>query len=196
MSDYSVISSVSSTLKGLLDSSITQSADPQLHNVPIDLHSPKEIQQSGPATAVSVWLYNISRMPEMLNDPPERLGSDQMARVSLPVLMYYLITPMTVDPLARHALLGKVLQVFLDNAIVRGADLKGVLEGTSEQLRVNLEALTLEELSLVWYALGEPYQLSVTYLVQVVKIDSDREPIRTKPVLRREVRYAQILAET
>jgi len=86
--------------------------------------------------------------------------------------------------------------VFNDRAILRGVDLKGVLQGTVEQLRVNLEALTLEELSLVWYALSEPYQLSVTYLVQVVKIDSNLEPVLSSPVLKKDSRYTQILAAT
>jgi len=70
-----------------------------------------------------------------------------------------------------------------------------VLAGTSEQLRVNLEALTIEELSLIWEALAEPYQLSITYLVQVVKIDSDRESLRYSPVLERDATASLILSE-
>ena len=109
------------------------------------------------------------------------------------MLLYYLVTPIADDPLNRHRLLGKVLQVLYDNSILRGAFLKGSLSGTSEQLRVNLEALTLEELSLVWDALNEPYQLSVTYLVQLVKIDSDLEPVSSPLVVEKEANYMQIL---
>ena len=126
----------------------------------------------------------------------QRQRPDQEPAHSLPVLLYYLITPITTDPLTSHTILGKVLQVFNDNAILRGADLRGTLQGTTEQLRINLEALTLEELSLVWYALSEPYQLSVTYLVQLVYIGSDREPIHSPPVLRRNSSYKQILSVT
>jgi len=197
MSDYTVISAVSQTLKALLDANFAQSNDSHVSGVLSDLHSPKELQQTGqPTTVVSVWLYKVSRMAEMLNEPPVRRAWNQVGQAPLPVLLYYLITPMTADPLTRHALLGKVLQVFHDHAILRGADLQGVLQGTAEQIRVNLEALTLEELSLVWYALSEPYQLSVTYQVQVAQIDSDLEPMRVTPVVRREARYAQIVAES
>jgi hypothetical protein len=131
-----------------------------------------------------------------LNEPPVRRNLHQESPAPLPLLLYYLITPITADPVTSQNLLGKVLQVFNDNAILRGGSLRGVLQGTSEQLRLNLEALTLEELSLVWYALSEPYQLSVTYLVQVVNIDSDREPIQSSPVLRRTAAYKQIVAVT
>jgi hypothetical protein len=133
-------------------------------------------------------------MAEMLNEPPERRSATQMARTPLPVLLHYLVTPMAADPLTCQTLLGRVLQVFNDRSILRGADLQGTLQNSTEQLRVNLEALTLEELSLVWEALGEPYQLSVTYLVQVAKIDSDLELTKSSPVLEKEATYSQILS--
>jgi hypothetical protein len=194
MGDYTTIGAVSKTLRDLLQEEITNSTDPHIKSVAIHLLSPKEMQAAGDTVGVSVWLYKVSRMAEMLNDPPQRKKADQVAHLALPLLLYYLITPMTTHPETRHVLLGKVLQVFNDHAILRGADLKGSLQGTTEQLRINLEALTLEELSLVWYALGEPYQLSITYLIQVVKIHSDLEPVHSSPVLKKEMAYEQILA--
>lgn len=193
MSDYTVISAISSTLKEILRQNITLSPDTELHGVEIYLLSPKEMQDAG-NTGISVWLYKVTRMAEMLNEPPERIGPNQIARVPLPVLLFYLVTPITSDPGTRHTLLGRILQVLNDHSILRGSDLQGVLEGTNEQLRVNLEALSLEELSLVWEALSEPYQLSVTYLVQVAKIDSDLEPIKSGPVIEKQAEYSQILS--
>lgn len=192
MSDYTVISAVSSTLKELLRQNITLNKDLELGGVEIYLLSPKEMQDLG-NTGISVWLYKVSRMAEMLNEPPERISPNQVARVPLPLVLFYLVTPITGDPGTRHTLLGRVLQVLNDHSILRGSDLQGVLEGTNEQLRVNLEALSLEELSLVWEALNEPYQLSVTYLVQVAKIDSDLEAIKSSPVIEKKSTYSQIL---
>jgi hypothetical protein len=194
MSDYSVLSAVSSTLQTLLTDNITNALAVPL-NVPIQLFSPKEMDTMGQVPGISLWLYKVSRMAEMLNEPPERKSMNQIARTPLPVLMHYLVTPMATDPLTRQTLMGRVLQVFNDHSILRGADLQGVLQNTTEQLRVNLEALTIEELSLVWEALGEPYQLSVTYLVQVAKIDSDLELLRSSPVLDKETTYTEILSK-
>ena len=194
MSDYSVLSAVSSTLLTLLTDNITNALTVPL-NVPIQLYSPPEMDtRRDRCPGISLWLYKVSRMAEMLNEPPERKSATQMARTPLPVLLHYLVTPMATDPITRQTLLGRVLQVFNDHSIMRGADLQGVLQNTTEQLRVNLEALTLEELSLVWEALGEPYQLSVTYLVQVAKIDSDLELVKSSPVLEKETTYSQILS--
>lgn len=193
MSDFSVIGAISLTMREILNQRITLSTGP-LNGIAIDLRSPKELQVAG-TQAVSVWLYKVSRMAEMWNDPPDRRGLNQIQGAPLPLELHYLVTPMLQDPVTRHTVLGRVLQVLNDSPILRGANLQGVLQGTSEQLRVNLEALTLEELSLVWEALHEPYQLSVTYLVQVAKIDSDLEPLRSSPVLERDVDYVQIVAE-
>jgi hypothetical protein len=193
MSDYNVIGAASNTMQDLLNRNITLLPGP-LFNVPINLRSPQEMRDSG-LNGVSVWLYKVSRMSEMLNDPPTRISPTQMSRVPLPLQLYYLVTPLLDDPIARHTVLGRVLQVFNDFSILRGTDLRGVLAGTGEQLRVNLEALTIEELSLIWEALAEPYQLSVTYLVQVVKIDSDLEALRSSPVLERDASYNLIISE-
>ena len=195
MSDYSVLSAVSSSLQAMLTNNVTNALAVPL-NVPVQLFSPPDMNSQGTVPGISLWLYKVSRMAEMLNEPPERRSATQLARTPLPVLLHYLVTPMATDPLTCQTLLGRVLQVFNDHAILRGADLRGVLQNSTEQLRVSLEALTLEELSLVWEALGEPYQLSVTYLVQVAKIDSDLELTKSSPVLEKEAMYSQILSMT
>lgn len=195
MSDYSVLSAVSSTLMTLLTKDITNALAGPL-NVPVSLLSPKEMDTSGNVPGISLWLYKVSRMAEMLNEPPERRTATQIARTPLPVMLHYLVTPMSAEPATSQTLLGRVLQVFNDHTILRGADLQGALQNSNEQLRVNLEALSLEELSLVWEALAEPYQLSVSYLVQVAKIDSDLELTKSSPVLEKETTYSQILSMT
>jgi hypothetical protein len=194
MSDYPVISAVSETLRALLTANITQSTDSQIRNVPIELLSPREMEDNQENLGVSVWLYRVSRFGDMLNEPPQRVSSTQMARTPLPILLYYLITPVAGHPLTRHTLLGKVLQVMNDNAILRGANLKGILAGTTDQLRLVLETLSLEDLSLVWDALSEPYQLSVSYLVQLASIDSADQPVQTGVVLQKNTEYTQILS--
>jgi hypothetical protein len=194
MSDYPVISAVSQTLKSLLTANITQSTDSQIKNVPIELLSPRELQDKNESLAVSVWLYRVARMSDMLNEPPQRVAPNLIAATPLPLLLHYLVTPISGDALTRHALMGKVLQVLNDHSIVRGADLQGILQGATDQLRVALEALSLEDLSLVWDALSEPYQLSVSYVVQTVSIDSALEPVNTTPVLQKQTVYSKILS--
>lgn len=196
MSDFTVIRAVTETLKALLEEHITNSSEPQLNGVAIDLRSPKEMREdvgSGVmgARGVSLWLYQVSRNADLLNHPPRRVD-DRLERHPIPINLCYLLTPIMNDPLDEQTLLGRALQVFNDHGTVAGATLQGSLAGGSEKLRLNLEPLSLEELTRVWDALKESYQLSVGYLVQAVSIDSDHEPVGVSPVLVRHNHYAQI----
>jgi hypothetical protein len=192
MSDFTAVRAVSLTLKDLLKDHITNSTEPQLSGVGILLKSPKEMRESG-STGVSLWLYRVMRNEHRYNSTPPRASLDQRPSRPLPVNLYYLVTPITEEPEGEQTLLGRVLQVFNDHAALRGGDLKDTLEGAGDELRLTLEALSLEELTRVWAALKEPYQLSVCYLVQLVTIDSDHEPVECHPVLVRESTHTQIL---
>jgi hypothetical protein len=196
MSDFTAVRAVTETLFGILQAGITNSADPQLQGVPIDLRSPKEMREDNGATGVSLWLYRITRDADFLNRPPERISPNQYRRSVLPLHLYYLVTPLVVKPEDRQTLIGRVLQLFNDNSTLSGALLADSLAGSQEAFRVTLETLTLEELTRVWHSLAEPYDLSVSYEVQVVSIDSDLEAVETQPVLVRQAGYAQIVGNS
>jgi uncharacterized protein DUF4255 len=85
------------------------------------------------------------------------------------------------------------VQTLNDHSILMGADLVDTLAGAPDQFRVMLEPFSLEELTRVWTALEESYQMSVTYSVQVVTIDSDREAVDAPPVLERRSVYEEIV---
>ncbi|OLB36150.1 MAG: hypothetical protein AUH11_12005 [Acidobacteria bacterium 13_2_20CM_57_17] len=193
MSDFTVIRAASDTLKSILETGITNSPDPQLNGVPIDLRSPKEMREDNNASGISLWLYRVGRDADLLNRPPERISPNQFRRSSLPVRLYYLVTPLVAKPEDRQTLLGRVLQLLNDHTQLLGADLQDSLVGSTDEFRVNLETLTLEELTRVWFSLSEPYDLSVSYEVQVVTIDSDGEPVEQPPVLVRTATYEQIV---
>jgi hypothetical protein len=183
-------------LQSLLQDHITNSPDPQLSNVPIDLASPREMRDAaGPnntPNGISLWLYRVARNGDVLNQPQVPVG-DELPRPPLPLDLFYLVAPITATPDNEQALLGRVLQVFSDHSILRGSDLKDDLTGEPTELRVTLETLSLEELTRIWSALEESYQLSSSYHVQVVRIESGHEPLRASPVRQRRMRHDQIL---
>jgi Pvc16 N-terminal domain len=193
MSEFTAIRAVTETLSTLLEEHITNSTDLQLAGVAIELNSPKEMRATPPKSGVSLWLYRVTRNGDTLNGPPLRVGPDEELPRPLPLDLHYLVTPMTGNEEDEQMLLGRVLQTLNDHTVIRGTDLQGDLAGEDTQLRVNLEQLTLEELTRVWSALEEPYQLSVSYQIQVVNVSTAHEPVRTAPVLVEETEYDQIL---
>lgn len=199
MSEFTAIRAVSQTLLEILEAHITNSSEPELNGVQIDLRSPREMRGNGngqQSFGISLWLYQVTRNPDLLNHPPERPAPDRVLRRALPIDLYYLVTPLATEPADEQALMGRVLQIFNDHPTLRGSDLRDSLQNTPTELRLILEAPSLEELTRVWHSLQEPYQLSVTYIVQLLSIHSDLEPVQSSPVTVLETEYEQILAVT
>jgi hypothetical protein len=86
--------------------------------------------------------------------------------------------------------LGKVLQVLYDRAILEGSDLVGSLATGNEPLRAILNPVSLEETTRVWQALELSYRLSVCYVVRVAIVDSTREQY-LQPVLEKSSTYGE-----
>jgi hypothetical protein len=171
MSDFTVIRAVSETLKALLSDAITNATDPEVPKVPIGLDSPKEMRGSD---GVSLWLYRVVRNADTFNDPPSRPAPDRELRRRLPLDLHYL------------------LQTLSDHAVLRGAELKDSLIGSTDELHVTMETLTLEELTRIWTALGDSYEPSITYLVTLAPVDSDLEPVISRRVLTKRITYALV----
>jgi hypothetical protein len=197
VSAYWSISGVTDSLVGLLDTHITQSGDSQIKGVPVSDGSPKDVREDLGTThrGISVWLYRVTRNPDLLNAPPTREAADELPYHPLPVDLHYLVTPLAGDRDDEQVLFGRVLQVLNDHTIIRGTDLVSPpLDPERVELRVLLDTLSLEDLTRVWNALQESYALSIGYVVQVVEIESHHEPRHTSPVVVREDGYHQIVA--
>ena len=172
-------------------------------NMVVSLNTPQEMTQNTPQQGVSVWLYRVLRDEQRLNAPPERLGPNQLRYPPLPLCLHYLVTPVIdrngnrAGPEVEQTVLGKVLQLFHDHPRLRGTDLRDDFSGTTVELHVRLEPLTLEEITRVWEALDGSYQLSVSYEVSVINIESALEPESFSPVLTALPEYGVIVsAET
>jgi Pvc16 N-terminal domain len=169
-----------------------------LRGMMVSLQTPPEMIDAG-REGVSLWLYRVMRDDQRLNEPPRRLTATTFAPRPLPLRLHYLVTPITTrdnlgDPDTEQFLLGKVLQSFHSHPLLRGADLRAELVGTDAELNVRLEALDLDQISRVWEALEGSYQLSVSYEVAVVDIDSARAPEVHAPVLQALAEAGPIVA--
>lgn len=154
----------------------------------VSLNTPKEMIERT-IVGVSVWLYRVIRDEERLNAPSFRRDFNSLECAPLPVRLHYLITPIinttvaVAGPETEQVILGKIMQTFHDHPTLRGADLQDDYIGTEVELNVRLESLALEEITRVWDALEGSYQLSLSYEVSVVNIESEIEPEKVAPVL-------------
>jgi len=195
MSDYSVIADVGETLKKLLWENIRNDSkiypDIIASEDDITLSSPAE-QEAGNSKKLSLYLYRVIENQFLKNQEIQNNDPKKIESIPLALDLFYIITPASEDRKKDHILLGKVMQVFFDNAIVRGTILKGdALRGTSEQLRLVLYSLPFEEIIQLWQSFSEKsFHLSVCYQVTPVRIDSTRE-IEAKRVVEKRDEYYQ-----
>jgi hypothetical protein len=146
----------------------------------VSLLAPEELEAAG-HEGVCLWLYRIERDDQTLNQP-RRAIRDGLLELPLPLRLHYLTVPVIdtqhrVDgPELEQNILGAVLQTFHDHATLRGADLRGDLAGSSQEIHVRLESLDLDQTSRMWEALNHAFQLCISYEVAVVPIDSALEP--------------------
>lgn len=186
MSDFAAIRAVSESLRLWIESQIT------LAGVTVSEQSPKQMVTAG-VDGISVWLYRVTRNEFVLNNPPTRPAPNQISKRSFPVNLHYLISFFMQDVRDEQLLLGRIIQLFNDQPVLRGSDLAGSLMGEDSEFRIHFETLTLEELSRIWYALQEPYRTSVSYLIEIVHIESLLDPTLSPPVLQRQATTAQIV---
>ena len=186
---YTALNATSQTLTHFLETRL-RSQDPlrtsfTVGGMVVSPETPREMTDR-PAEGLSVWLYRVIRDDQRLNDPPERIGPTQTRPAPLPLRLHYLMTPVTDsrtgNPLTEQLILGRVMQAFHSHSVLRGSDLQAEFIGTETELRMRLEPLGLEEITRVWEALDGSYQLSVSYEVALVNIDSDLEPESVAPV--------------
>jgi len=174
MSDYNAILYVGETLIRLLWDGIK--IDPEVSSIiqsedQITLSSPEEIESG---KKLSLFLYQIVENDYLKNQELQTVNSEKLNQPPLVLSFFYLITTHTQNIASDHLLLGKVMQIFHDNAILMGSVLHESLVG--EELRLILSPLSTDELNKIWSIISgsKPYKLSVSYEVTPVRIKSMR----------------------
>jgi hypothetical protein len=194
MSDYMVLAAAGESLLNVLWEEIQN--DPAINALinsaaQISLQSPYDLRDND-AVRLSIYLYRIVEDPHTKNQYPVRGNGDRLRKPPLTLDLYYMVTPLVGLPREQHIVLGKVMQVLYDRAILQGLDLVGTLANSAAELRVILNSVNLEENTRVWQALEMSYRLSVCYIVRVVLVDSLREQT-VIPVIEKTSRYGEKL---
>jgi hypothetical protein len=171
MADYPVIGDVSETLRSVIDAGLSSLVPPPT----VEVH---DLQ--GPITTVpahvTICLYDVTEDPSSKNRPRRKsagpAGTLRIDKPPMALLLRYLVTPWSGTRAADHQILGRVMQILYDGAIIHGPALQGGLAGTSEALKVTMTPIPLQERFWLWQAVQKAYRISVTYEVRVVNLDA------------------------
>jgi len=195
MANYTVIADVGETLIELLRDNMSDLIPEQDRMV---LCSPGEIEDD--ATRLSLFLYQVLENEHLKNQEMRPVNSNALQYPPLTLDLFYMMTSYpsqqiqdrTERTLEEHRILGRAMQIFYDNGILRGSVLRGSLAGTEEELRIILATMNMENITQMWNSFeGKPYRPSVFYQVTPASIASTRQRDVDR-VIRKDMRYYQI----
>lgn len=152
------------------------------------LHSEELISLQAPSreekpSQLSLYLYSVTECTNMRNLPQ----NTREPRTLLYLNLRFLITPTSKIPQFDQLLLGKVMQILGEKPILRGSDLQGSLNGSSEELKVTLDALSIDDLNKLWGTLDAPHKLCISYSVYPVPLKSEAKQVSNSLIVRKPV---------
>ena len=185
MADYPVIGDVSETLRSVLDAGLSSLVPPPT----VQVHDLQGTIPTAPAH-VTVCLYDVTEDASAKNRArrpvPGPPGTLRIEKPAMALLLRYLVTPWSGTRAADHQILGRVMQILYDGAIIHGPALQGGLAGTPDALKITLSPIPLQERFWLWQAVQKAYRISVTYEVRVVNLDAVEAPL-VRPVAARDL---------
>ncbi|MEF8816280.1 MAG: DUF4255 domain-containing protein [Salinibacter sp.] len=143
----------------------------------------------GVSTGVSLFLYRTVVNGTSRTPSGRRLPSGETQRSKLPLDLHYLLTVWADSASTQHQIAGWVMRTLETTPILP----KGVLNNVNpevfradETVEIILNDLSNEDLFRIWDVLGEPYRLSIPYLVRNVRIESE-ETVPGEGVVERRI---------
>lgn len=171
MSDFSVISEISNQILKLLRDNIC----PEL------IQSPESIKLVSPSEKnadfqLGLYLYDIQELREYQQVDLIRINGKQARYPSKPLNLHFALyinskSQMMSDAENELRIIGRIIQVLMDNAILQGTENEEEDEGAAA---ITLLNQSFEDKTKLWAALSMPYQLAVYFTVSPVVLSSQR----------------------
>lgn len=177
MSRDETLPDVSSTLLRLLNDALTPGT--------VTLAPPKNA-----TSRLTLFLYKVLENPYLKNEDRRiRQAADGSLLEEPPPLfvdLYYLLTAHALtaqpdEPIKAQRALSRAMRVLYDNGILAGSAIQTTSTADSgltsaDTLRITLNPISMEDMTRIWSVFPDTqYELSVTYLVTPVPIQSARE---------------------
>jgi hypothetical protein len=198
MPDYRAIADIGETLIELLRDNM-QDLIPRRQS--IVLASPGEIEENDDVR-LSLFLYQVLENVHLKNRDMQIKDPKTLVFPPIALDLYYMLTsyPSGVQDISErtkeeHSILGRVIQILNDNAVLTGSVLKGGLAMNGCDLHITLSPLSLDDMTKMWTTFpGKTFRSSICCLVTPVIIDTKRE-ITVQRVLSKESGYNRTVPE-
>lgn len=172
MTDYSIMVSVSETLKYLFTKN---NPPPSVHldQSSISFDSPADIHDDN-LPKLLIYLYKVSENSSLINAPVD-MGKQITFKVEIPlkppqpVDLHYLMIPYGKDRLAEMIMVEWILDTLYDNSIIDPKYYQGALKNNKDEIKIIQMPLSTNEIYNVWSLFtNKEFKLSLSYMVTPV----------------------------
>ncbi|HEX5749552.1 MAG TPA: DUF4255 domain-containing protein [Archangium sp.] len=193
MATYAAIPAIGQALLGLLKQSCPK---PEFANASFELYQANNFKKPM-EEGISLFLYRVTPSTARRNLPGRVDAKGRRFRRPLALDLHYLLTPWARTAAQQHKLLGWALRFLEDNSSIPANVLNHFgLQGTDpflpdESVTLVFDPLGIQDFLNVW-EVGKPnLQVSATYLVRLIAIDSTVVEEEHPPVGERDVRQGR-----
>lgn len=173
MGKHTAISDVGNALVDILRASL----------VPGTIQNPDGIALCSPSdrgeAILCVHLYDVRESSEYRAVDMVNLDTARQRFPSTFLSLYYMITAFSGAEVKfrsteEHRIIGRVIQVLGDNAVLSPETLLPSERASGEQIRIRMQTMETEEKLRLWNIPNTPARLSLFYQVSPVEIESER----------------------
>lgn len=192
MANYRAIAATGTALAGLIRDRYPR--DEFGTGLEISLYQTRDFE-SPMQDGFSVYLFRVAINGSLRNRSPRRSLDGRRFRPSLPLDLYFMITPWAQDVERQLRMLGWVMRMIEDTGVLSAGHLNHYVPetdtfGATEGLEIICDPLALTDYLTLWDRLRPRLPASATYAVRMVLIDSDLPSADDRPVQTRQLEMA------
>ncbi|MEF9915808.1 MAG: DUF4255 domain-containing protein [Lachnospiraceae bacterium] len=159
--------------------------------VPDLILNPEHIALCSPGekgdTVLGIYLYDVSTDEGIQITDMLHINARKQKYPPTCLSLSYMITAYSAGDMKfkyseEQRILGKVIQVLKDSAVLDSETLKPTLQSTGINIRMQMQSLSLEEKYRIWNAPNSPYKLSLFYKASPILIESLRSKVAQRVV--------------
>jgi hypothetical protein len=196
MANYRAIAATSTALAGLIRDRYPRDEFGQ--GLGIDLYQTRDFEtpmQDG----FSIYLYRVAVNGAVRNLTLRRSADGRRYRPSLPLDLYYMVTPWAQDVERQHRMLGWVMRLMEDQGVLSAGHLNHYMPETdtfkpNEGVEIICEPLALTDYLTLWDRLRPRLPPSATYALRMVLVDSDVHVPDGVPVQTRRLDVGEVVS--
>lgn len=171
MANFNAVGATSVALKELISTYPRTAFGEDLHVELYQTGNFKDPMRKG----FSIYLYRVAINGSVRNLSLRRKHDGSRYRPSLPLDLYYLITPWAENTERQHCMLGWVMRMMEDIGVLSASHLNDHFVDTfmpTESVDIICEPLALTDYFTIWDRL-QTLPLSMTYVIRMIMLDSD-----------------------